>query len=202
MIRHRFIDDFLTELTTSTSVRQVVLLAAGLDTRAFRLSWPAGTSVFELDQLQVFAHKDAVLDARGATASCDRRTVAADLRVDWPRALVSSGFDESRPTAWVAEGLMFYLPEVAVRALLDDAYRLSAKGSHLVADFMSATPGPPQQFKDLFASLGAPFVFATDDPVALVRSHGWVAEALSLADVAHRLGTEIDAGGRIVLAHN
>jgi methyltransferase (TIGR00027 family) len=183
-------------------VRQVVLLAAGLDTRAFRLSWPAGTSVFELDQPQVFAHKEAVLEASGATATCDRRVVEADLRVDWPRALVASGFDQSRPTVWVAEGLMFYLPEVAVRGLLDDASHLSAHGSHLVADFMSATPGPPQQFKDLFASLGAPFVFATDDPAALVRSQGWDAEVLSLADVAHRLGTEIDNRGRIVLAHN
>lgn len=202
VVRHRFLDDLLIDGTTSSDVRQVVLLAAGLDTRVFRLDWPAGTRVFEVDQREVFAHKNAVLDAEQATPRCDRHVVPADLREDWPTVLLASGFEPDRPTAWVAEGLLFYLPEAAVHRLLDDTYRLSAPGSSLATDIMSASPGPPQAFKDLFASLDAPFVSATDDPGGLLLGHGWDAEVIPYHEVARRVGTEFPfhQGGWMVIA--
>ena len=176
------------------------MLAAGLDTRAFRLDWPGGTRVYELDQPEVFRHKEPILDAAGARPRCDRRVVATDLRTEWADALVTAGFDPDRPSAWVAEGLLFYLPETAVRQLLDDTYRLAAPGSYLVADMMTATPGPPQQFIELFASLGAPFEFRADDPAALFGDHGWEGDAISLIEIGHLLGVELRAGPRVVIA--
>jgi methyltransferase (TIGR00027 family) len=125
--------------------------------------------------------------------------VEADLREDWPQALLVDGLDPDHPTAWVAEGLLFYLPEAAVSGLLDETYRLSAPGSYLAADVMSASPGPPQEFRDLFASLGAPFVFATDDPAGLFRRHAWDAEAIPFDEVGRRVGVELTAGGRVVI---
>ena len=105
VIRTRFYDDFLTAATAAGS-RQVVLLAAGLDTRAFRLAWPAGTRVFELDLPGVLAFKEAVLGARGAVPRCERVTVPADLREDWPARLTAAGFGPAEPATWLAEGLV------------------------------------------------------------------------------------------------
>ena len=109
-VRSRFYDDFLAQ-AVSAGIRQLVLLAAGLDTRAFRLEWPdAGATVFEIDQPNVIAFKDEVLRAEGAQAGCRRAAIGADLREDWPCALRVAGFDPALPTAWVAEGLLAYLP--------------------------------------------------------------------------------------------
>jgi methyltransferase (TIGR00027 family) len=132
----------------------------------------------------VFAQTEAVLDAHGAAARCERVVVPADLRVGWPEALIASDLHPSRPTVWVAEGLLFYLPAETVGRLLGDVSRLSAPGSYLAADMMSASPGPPQPFKDLFASLGAPILFVTDDLAGLMRSHDWDTSA-------RRMGTEL-----------
>ena len=156
--------------------------------------------MFEIDQPSVFAHKEAILEAEGAVSRADRIVVPADLREDWPEALRSSGFDPEHPTAWVAEGLLFYLPETAVHQLLDATYRLSTPGSALATDMMSASPGPPQEFKDLFAGLGAPFVFTTDDLGGLLRSHGWETEEIRMDEVAHRVGTELPAQGQLAIA--
>jgi methyltransferase (TIGR00027 family) len=199
VVRHRFLDDLLMDLTASSDIRQVVLLGAGLDTRAFRLDWAEGTRLFEIDQSTVFAHKEAVLDAHGATARCERVVVPADLQEDWPEVLLASDLDPSRPTVWVAEGILFYLPVAAVGRLLGDAYRLSAPGSCLAADMMSASPGPSQPFKDLFASLGAPFLFLTDDLAGLMRSHNWDVTEISYDEVARRVGTELAARGRVLI---
>jgi methyltransferase (TIGR00027 family) len=200
VVRHRFFDDFLLELAAREGIRQVVLVAAGLDTRAFRLDWPAGTRVFEIDQPDVFAYKNAVLDAQGARPLGERVAVSADLREDWTRPLLDAGFEPDLPSAWVAEGLLFYLPEDAVHRLLEDMRGLSAPGSHLATDTMGASAGPPEAFKELFASLNAPFVFTTDDPVGLLGEHGWEAEAISLDEVGRRLGIEFPPLGRVTLA--
>jgi methyltransferase (TIGR00027 family) len=199
VVRHRFLDDLLMELTAGSNIRQVVLLAAGLDTRAFRLDWAEGTRLFEIDQPTVFAHKEAVLYAYRAVARCERVVVPADLRADWPEALLSGSFNPSRATVWVAEGLLFYLPEAAVRRLVGDVYRLSAPGSCLAADMMSASPEPSEAFQDLFASLGAPFVFLTDDLAGLMRSQNWDAEEISFREAARRVGTEVAVNGRLVI---
>ena len=200
VVRHRYFDEWLVGVTTDMGIRQVVLLAAGLDTRAFRLIWPDGTRVYEVDQPEVFRHKEAILDAAGARPRCDRRVVATDLRENWADTLVAAGFEPGDPSAWVAEGLLFYLPESAVHQLLDETYRLAAPGSYLAADMMTATPGPPQQFIELFASLGAPFEFRTDDPAALVGDHGWNGEHISMTEISDQLGVELRSGPRVVIA--
>lgn len=140
-VRTRFFDDFFTAATES-GIRQAVILAAGLDTRAYRLPWPAGTTVFELDQPEVIAFKSNTLAELGAEPSAQRRTVAIDLRDDWPTALTAAGFDASRPTAWIAEGLLIYLPPAAQDKLLDDVTALSAPGSRIATEQMDVSSLP------------------------------------------------------------
>ena len=112
----------------AAGVRQVVLLAAGLDSRAYRLDWADGTVVFELDQPQVLEFKRDVLADRTPTA--ERREVAVDLRNDWPQALRDNGFDASKPSAWIVEGLIIYLPASAQRQLFTGIDTLAAPGSY------------------------------------------------------------------------
>lgn len=132
-VRTRFFDDFFIN-ATEDGVRQAVILASGLDTRAYRLPWPAGTVVYEIDQPQVIAFKTDTLAGLGAAPTAERRTVAIDLREDWPAALRQSGFDVTRPTAWSAEGLLPYLPPEAQDRLFDDITELSAPGSRLATE--------------------------------------------------------------------
>lgn len=107
--RTKFFDEFFST-ATSSGVSQALILAAGLDARAYRLDWPTGTTVFEVDQPQVLKFKEEVLADHGAKAKADRRPVAVDLRDDWPAALHAAGFDPGKPTAWSVEGLLAYLP--------------------------------------------------------------------------------------------
>jgi methyltransferase (TIGR00027 family) len=134
-VRTRFFDDFFTAATNS-GVRQAVILASGLDTRAYRLAWPAGTTVFELDQPEVIEFKTRTLAELGAEPTAQRRTVAIDLRDDWPKALLDNGFDPKQPTAWIAEGLLVYLPPEAQDRLLDAVTALSAPGSRVATEHM------------------------------------------------------------------
>jgi methyltransferase (TIGR00027 family) len=134
-LRTRFFDDYLLAATEG-GIRQVVLLGVGLDTRAFRLAWPPGTSVFELDRSDVFTFKDAVLSSGGAEARCHKRvTVVADLQQDdWPDALVRSGFDRSSPAAFLMEGLMTYLLADDAKDLLSSVSQLAAPSSRLAME--------------------------------------------------------------------
>ncbi|MGA9489891.1 MAG: class I SAM-dependent methyltransferase [Mycobacterium sp.] len=129
-VRTRFFDRFFTD-AAAAGVRQAVILAAGLDTRAYRLTWPSGTVVFEVDQPQVIEFKTRTLADLGAVPSADRRAVAVDLRDDWPKALRDNGFDNERPTAWIAEGLLGYLPPDAQDRLFDHITALSSAGSRI-----------------------------------------------------------------------
>jgi methyltransferase (TIGR00027 family) len=139
--RTRFFDSFFHD-ATQAGIRQAVILASGLDARAYRLAWPADTTVFEIDQPQVIEFKTATLASLGATPQAELRTVAIDLRYDWPKALADKGFDKNRPTAWIAEGLFGYLPPEAQDRLLDNIAALSAEGSRLAVE---AIPDRPQQ---------------------------------------------------------
>jgi methyltransferase (TIGR00027 family) len=112
-----------------------VILASGLDARAYRLDWPAGTVVYEIDQPKVIEFKNATMSAIGAAPTAERRTVSIDLRDDWPAALRRNGFDETQPTAWIAEGLLVYLPPEAQDRLFDDITALSAPGSRLATEY-------------------------------------------------------------------
>lgn len=136
-VRTRFFDAFFAE-ATQAGIRQAVILASGLDARAYRLGWPAAMTVFEIDQPAVLAFKAETLAELGAEPTADRRDVAVDLRDDWPAALIAAGFDSSRPTAWIAEGLLGYLPPEAQDRLLDNIAELSAVGSRLATE---AVPG-------------------------------------------------------------
>jgi methyltransferase (TIGR00027 family) len=129
-VRTRFFDDFFID-AGKAGIRQAVILASGLDARAYRLPWPPGTTVFEIDQPQVIEFKTAALAELGAEPRADRRAVAIDLRNDWPSALKDAGFDPTQPTAWIAEGLLGYLPPEAQDRLLDNITAHSVPGSRL-----------------------------------------------------------------------
>lgn len=134
-VRTRWFDQMFLD-AASSGVRQAVILAAGLDARAYRLPWPEGSVVYEVDQPEVIAFKTTTLAELGASPTAIHRTVAIDLREDWPSALRDSGFDPSQPTAWSAEGLLIYLPSDAQDRLFDDITALSAPGSHLATEFV------------------------------------------------------------------
>ena len=132
-VRTQYFDTYF-EAAAAVGVRQVVILAAGLDSRAYRLRWADGTVVFELDQPRVLDFKREALAAHGAEPHAERREVAVDLRHDWPRALRDSGFDPSMPSAFLAEGLLIYLPAAAQRELFGGIDSLTASGSHLAVE--------------------------------------------------------------------
>lgn len=131
--RTAFFDDFMVGAAES-GIRQIVILASGLDVRTWRLSWPEGTVVYELDQPQVLEFKSATLRGLGATPHARLVEVAVDLRQDWPTALREAGFDPAQPSAWLAEGLVRYLPAAAQDQLFERVLSLSAPGSRLASN--------------------------------------------------------------------
>ena len=157
-VRTRFFDRLFLD-AAADGVRQAVILAAGLDARAYRLPWPDGTVVFEVDQPEVVEFKTTTLAGLGATPKATRRVVPIDLREDWPKALVDNGFDPTQPTAWIAEGLLIYLPSDAQDKLFDDITALSAPGSRLaterVPDVTAFVSGRPKQLSDRMKELGS-----------------------------------------------
>jgi methyltransferase (TIGR00027 family) len=206
-VRTRFFDDFFIE-ATNRGIRQAVILASGLDARAYRLPWPAGTTVYEIDQPAVIEFKTATLADLGAAPTADRRAVAIDLRHDWPTALREAGLDPSQPTAWSAEGLMPFLPPEAQDALLHNITRLSAAGSRLatenVPDASQAVPMMAERMRqvtDRWRDHGFD-VEMTDlwyggdrnDVIDYLNSHGWQVSATSAADLfaAHGLSVPTD----------
>lgn len=134
-LRTRFFDDYFLA-STAGGIRQVVILASGLDSRAYRLPWPDGTVVYEIDQPAVIDFKTSTLAGIGAEPTAERRTVAIDLREDWPAALRAAGFDSAAPTAWCAEGLLIYLPPEAHDLLFDNFTALSATGILVATDYL------------------------------------------------------------------
>ena len=134
-VRTKYFDDYFIN-ATAVGVRQVVILASGLDSRAYRLPWPAETVVYEIDQPQVIEFKTTTLAGIGAQPTATRHTIPFDLRQDWPAALRAAGFDNSAPTAWLAEGLLIDLPPDAQDRLFDDITALSAPGSTIATEFV------------------------------------------------------------------
>lgn len=149
-VRTKFFDDFFLG-AADAGVRQAVILASGLDARAYRLSWPAGMTVYEVDQPEVIEFKTRTLVESGARPTADRRAVAIDLRNDWPAALQAAGFDAHQPTVWSAEGLLAYLPSEAQDRLLDEVTALSAPGSRFAAE--SAPTRDPADRKEWEAKM-------------------------------------------------
>ena len=136
--RTRYFDQFFAD-AAAAGIRQAVILASGLDARAYRLDWPAGMTVYEIDQPAVVEFKTTTLTGLGAAPKADRRTVSVDLRDDWPAALQAAGFDATQPSAWIAEGLYGYLPPEAQDRLLDAVTALSAPGSRLGSEAVPNT---------------------------------------------------------------
>ncbi|RPH65224.1 MAG: SAM-dependent methyltransferase [Myxococcaceae bacterium] len=168
---------------------QVVLLAAGMDARAFRLRWPTGTQVFEVDLPELLAMKKQRLG--GVAPRCIRIPVPADLAGEWPVALEGEGFRPGLPTVWLLEGLLLYLEESLVRSLLARVDALSAAGSTLLADIIGWTMlwmPPLQPLHDFVRQLGAPWKFGTDEPEELLEPLGWEVTAYDLGTVAAELG--------------
>jgi methyltransferase (TIGR00027 family) len=204
IIRTRFFDDYLLEACAS-GCRQVVLLAAGLDTRAYRLAWPEQTRLFELDLPGVLGFKEGVLAERAATSRCRRTALAVDLREDWPGALREAGFQQGQPTAWLVEGLMIYLsPDEAAR-LLTSIDALSAPGSRVsfehgtVRDSGMLAAARALPAMDRYTSLWKGGL-GTETPGWLTR-HGWTVETYERADVAASFGRPVpgrSSGGFLV----
>jgi methyltransferase (TIGR00027 family) len=133
-VRTKFFDDFFTD-AAAAGIHQSVILAAGLDSRAYRLNWPAGSVVYEVDQPEVVTFKTETMARLGAEPTAQRRTVSIDLRDDWPAALRAGGFDDTKPSAWSAEGLLMYLPPEAQDRLFDHITALSAPGSQIATEY-------------------------------------------------------------------
>jgi len=185
--RTRFFDDFFLDAARA-GVRQFVILASGLDARAYRLPWPAGSVVFEIDQPDVIEFKTKALADLGALPTTDRRAVAVDLRFDWPAALTEAGFDPAEPTAWIAEGLLGYLPPEAQDRLLDQIAELSAPGSRVAVEEIPAIEEEDHEeiaarmkdFSDRWRAHGfdldfTELVFLGDraDVSSYLQGHGW-----------------------------
>ena len=200
-VRTHFFDDYFAR-AVEAGIRQVVILAAGLDSRAFRLPWPAGTTVYEIDQPKVLEYKSATLAAHRVQPSADRREVPIDLRQDWPAALRDAGFDPAAPTAWLAEGLLMYLPADAQDRLFAQVTELSAPGSRVAAESMGMhAEDRRERMRERFAAL--PAQFGIDEPMDIAEltyedpdraevadwlaAHGWRAQRVESKDEMRRL---------------
>jgi methyltransferase (TIGR00027 family) len=190
VLRTRFFDDYLAQ-ATARGVRQIVLLAAGLDTRAYRLVWPDGVRIFELDLPDVLAFKRRVLAVRGGEPRAQRREVEADLRLDWPTALTEAGFRPTEPTAWLLEGLLIYLSADEVIRMLTVLGTLSAPGSEIAFEFddMGA-----DALRDRAAQLPAAAQYAQlwqgglPDAPDWLAAHGWQVAKHYIAQLAAGYG--------------
>jgi methyltransferase (TIGR00027 family) len=175
-IRVRFFDEFLERVVGERGVRQVVLLGAGFDTRAFRLAWPVGTRVFEVDRPEVLIEKEQTMRADAARPACERRAVAADLARSWSEALVESGFRRHQPSCWLLEGLLFYLPtQTGLEPLFSVAHR-PPPGTSLAPALpptTTLTHAWTRTWVEMQAAQGAPFLGTMDDPREAMAARGW-----------------------------
>lgn len=185
VVRTRFWDEAL--LHAVPAVRQVVILAAGLDARAYRLAWPQDTTVFELDQPAVIAAKAEVL--AGEEPRCQRVALGVDLTEDWTEALRANGFDPGQPAVWLMEGLLQYLDESAVHALFERVDTLSAPGSVLLYDIVGKVLLDSVMLaavREQMSRNGAPWLFGTDSPEQLCEPLGWSAVVTDVAEPGNK----------------
>ncbi|MFN8499045.1 MAG: SAM-dependent methyltransferase [Anaerolineae bacterium] len=176
VLRTRYFDDFLERVTAEHRIRQVVIMAAGLDTRAYRLAWPEGTRFFELDQPVVLAHKEKVLTAAGAQPTCPRAAIEVNLAEPWQDALVAAGFVAGQPSVWLLEGFLFYIPTELLTRLLGDVADFAVAGSWLGCDVINSdmlTSPFTRGWVEMQAQAGAPWIGVLDDPAAFLGGRGW-----------------------------
>jgi len=181
-IRTRFFDDAIESAVREHALTQVAIIAAGMDTRAFRLEWPTAHSLFEIDSSEVFARKECVLHDTHARPRCQRRIVKADPAGRFAASLIKAGFDPSRPTAFLVERALVYFDRSAVSRLFRQVRRLAAPGSWLGCEFTSAATLASPFMKPLFdrlERLGRPrWTFGIDDPEAFLDGYGWIGSSV------------------------
>jgi methyltransferase (TIGR00027 family) len=205
-VRTAFFDEYFLN-AAAAGVRQVVILAAGLDARAWRLPWPDDTTVYELDQAKVLEFKLSTLQQRGAQPTSKLVSVAVDLRQDWPKALQEAGFDPTHPTAWSAEGLLRYLPAQAQDLLFERIQALSPAGSWLAVNAPAQSALDPgvlarqreqsQRFRSAASRVLETAVPDVEDlwypeqrtdVVDWLGAHGWDASATTMSEMLTRYG--------------
>lgn len=200
-VRTHFFDSFFTS-AAAAGIQQVVILASGLDSRAYRLDWPAGTVVYEIDQPKVLDYKSTTLADNGVTPRAELRQLAVDLRQDWPDALRGIGFDTAKPTAWLAEGLLMYLPSEAQDLLFERVTELSASGSRIAIETVGVQAADRRErMRERFAQLSEKFdIEQTVDIAELMyndadradvtewlNANGWAASAVTSQEEMTRL---------------
>ena len=199
-VRTRHFDSLFTN-AAAADVRQAVILAAGLDARAYRLTWPAGTTVYELDQPEVIAFKSETLARLGAEPAADRKPIAIDLREDWPKALRDNGFDPTQQTAWIAEGLLIYLPPEAQDLLFDRIDELSAPGSRVatehIPDISAFSDERSQEIADRLKKYGHDIEMSEliyrderNDVIDYLTARGWDVTSQTMRDAYAANGFE------------
>ncbi|OBA61314.1 SAM-dependent methyltransferase [Mycobacterium sp. 1100029.7] len=205
-VRTHFFDAYFAD-ASGAGIRQVVILAAGLDSRAYRLDWPAGVTVYEIDLPKVLEYKADTLAGHGAAPRADRRPVPVDLRHDWPQALRDNGFDADQPTAWLAEGLLPFLPAAAQEAMFASIDALSAPGSRVAVENFGIEAAKRQEAEQRWQELKAkreargqdtsfnPFDLWFEDEGRpdcgdWFTAQGWTVRTVNARDEAARLGRE------------
>jgi methyltransferase (TIGR00027 family) len=205
-VRTHFFDEHFTR-ATEAGIRQIVILASGLDSRAYRLKWPDGTTVYEIDQPKVLEYKAETMAGNDVKPAASLHQVPMDLRYDWPAALRQSGFDPSQPTAWLAEGLLMYLPADAQDRLFTLVTELSAAGSRIAAEAVGVRSDErraqmQERFDTIAEALG--IVREVDvhelmyndpdraDVAEWLNAHGWRATAVTSQDEMRRLGRFVE----------
>jgi methyltransferase (TIGR00027 family) len=205
-VRTHFFDEYF-KGAADAGIRQVVILAAGLDSRAYRLDWPAGTTVYEIDQPKVLAYKSNTLHSHGARPKATRHAVPVDLRDDWPAALIGAGFDRTQPTAWLAEGLLPYLPVDAQNRLFQKLTALSELDSQVAVEAFRIGSADTERRKAARRTrwlrmrdrLGLDINVETltyqdgerPDAARWLACHGWRVQAVDNAEEMARLGRRI-----------
>jgi methyltransferase (TIGR00027 family) len=205
-VRTHYFDEYFGAVADA-GIRQVVILASGLDSRAYRLDWPSGMTVFEIDQPKVLAYKAATLDAQGAVPAATRCAVPVDLRDDWPAALIDAGFRPHLPTAWLAEGLLPYLPADAQDRLFEMVTALSAPGSRIAVEAFESPQSRSEEQRAawrerterLRLQLGLDNDFEAliyqephrADAAALLVDHGWQVHGVDSREEMARLGRPV-----------
>jgi methyltransferase (TIGR00027 family) len=198
-VRTHFFDEYFSN-AVSAGIGQVVILAAGLDSRAYRLNWPPGTAVYEIDQPKVLEYKTGILEQHGAVPTARRRPVPVDLRDDWPTALTAAGLDRTQPTAWLAEGLLPYLPSDAQDRLFEMFTALSAPGSRVAIEaFGMNSRSNSQRWLRMRERLGLDVNVQAltyhepdrTDAAQWLTDHGWRVDAVNNRDEMARLGRPV-----------
>ena len=205
-VRTHFFDAFFAT-ATAAGIRQIVILASGLDSRGYRLQWPTGTTVYEIDQPKVLEYKATTLAEHGVTPSARRREVPMDLRYDWPKALRDAGFDANQPTAWLAEGLLMYLPAEAQDRLFEQITALSAAGSRIAVETVGTQAEERrEQMRERFQRISQQFGIEQSvdvqelmyndahraDVAVWLGENGWAPASVTSQDEMRRLGRHVE----------